>query len=950
MKFIFVISVLIASVTTYAQTLVWSEHVDTSTTFSSPRPVHLNSDHILDIVIGGGLDGSPESRGVVALDGATGSQIWNFATDEEMFGSAQFLDITGDNIQDVFIGGRYAEFYAINGATGAMIWEFFPHPVSEAVDSGWFNFYTPQFIPDQNSDGIEDILVANGGNHALPSFDTLREPGMLLVIDAVTGNVLAKDTMPDGEETYCSAVVADLSGSGELKIIYGSGGEDDGGNLYMVNLTDLMANDISTSVVLATDPDKGFIAPTSLADLNFDGTLDIVNQAYDGTLRAFDGNSLSLLWESIHPGTESSAAPVIGNFIGTITPDVFAVLGKGSAPSFFDHYQVMIDGSTGDVMWKDSIADMHFASANALDMDLNGRDEVVVSLNTHTGSHFIHELLSIDFQSDSVHSIYSPQAGVNIASTPLLCDLDSNGYVDFVYAFRADSVNPMNPNGFKVNRLETSIEIPGVGIAWGSYMGSNFDGQYNLLASNCGTTNPNLFFEQISCNEFDDGYAYINPVGGVAPYTCTWSTGDIVDTIQNLSPGTYNVVVVDSIGCLGNQSFTISDPYVISFSSMPPLVCPDDSTSQVSVSSSGCPCMFSTCMFDWTNGDSTKLATGLWAGWHAVTITHMDGCVTVDSVFVPEPSPVLDSASVSNISCVNYGINDGSIILYLSDSNNTLVSWSTGSGAAYLDSLVDTTYTVELIDTIRGCAELDTFQITAPDSLMVSYTSTDFICFKDSNSSISLSVTGGSAPYTYLWNHGDSLSNLLYIPTGDYQALVTDSMGCAIETPIITINSPTEITNTFVIEQDSLGNCEGSITADPIGGTRPYTISWSILPDTTLEINNLCANTYIITITDSNGCQLMDTAIVNVLVNLNEHDQNNAYIYPNPAAQNVTIVAQSNFLGSAELYDNFGRLILAESLINGRARLDIDHFAAGSYIIVIKLDGKDPVIKQLMIE
>ena len=346
MKFIFVISVLIASVTTYAQTLVWSEHVDTSTTFSSPRPVHLNSDHILDIVIGGGLDGSPEARGVVALDGATGSQIWNFATDEEMFGSAQFLDITGDNIQDVFIGGRYAEFYAINGATGAMIWEFFPHPVSEAVDSGWFNFYTPQFIPDQNFDGIEDILVANGGNHALPSFDTLREPGMLLVIDAVTGNVLAKDTMPDGEETYCSAVVADLSGSGELKIIFGSGGEDDGGNLYMVNLTDLMANDISTSVVLATDPDKGFIAPTSLADLNFDGTLDIVNQAYDGTLRAFDGNSLSLLWESIHPGTESSAAPVIGNFIGTITPDVFAVLGKGSAPSFFDHYQVMIDGST----------------------------------------------------------------------------------------------------------------------------------------------------------------------------------------------------------------------------------------------------------------------------------------------------------------------------------------------------------------------------------------------------------------------------------------------------------------------------------------------------------------------------------------------------------------------------------------------------------------------------
>jgi len=128
---------------------------------------------VLDIVIGGGLDGSPESRGVVALDGATGSLLWSFPTEDEIFGSAKFLDITGDNIKDVFIGGRYAEFYAIDGATGAMIWEFFPHHVAEAVDSGWFNFYSPQFVPDQNADGVEDILVANGGNHALPSFDTL---------------------------------------------------------------------------------------------------------------------------------------------------------------------------------------------------------------------------------------------------------------------------------------------------------------------------------------------------------------------------------------------------------------------------------------------------------------------------------------------------------------------------------------------------------------------------------------------------------------------------------------------------------------------------------------------------------------------------------------------------------------------------------------------------------
>ena len=64
--------------------------------------------------------------------------------------------------------------------------------------------------------------MANGGNHALPPWDTLRDPGYLMVVDALTGAVLAKDTMPDGEETYCSPVVADLMQNGNLEIIYGS--------------------------------------------------------------------------------------------------------------------------------------------------------------------------------------------------------------------------------------------------------------------------------------------------------------------------------------------------------------------------------------------------------------------------------------------------------------------------------------------------------------------------------------------------------------------------------------------------------------------------------------------------------------------------------------------------------------------------------------------------------
>jgi len=952
LHYLFTFFIVLSTVHGISQIPTWIEHLDTSTTFSSPRPVDLNGDNILDIVIGGGLDGSPESRGVVALDGASGSQLWNFPTQEEMFGSAQFLDITGDNVKDVFIGGRYAEFYAIDGATGSMLWEFFPHPPSEAVDSGWFNFYSPQFIPDQNSDGFMDLLVANGGNHSLPAWDTLRDPGMLLVIDALTGDVLARDTMPDGEETYCSAVVVDIEGTGVLDVLFGSGGENEGGHFYKVALTDLMMNDIGGAVVLASDSEKGFIAPPSVSDINHDGKLDIIIQGYNGTISAISGGSFNVLWEVQNNGTEASAAPVIGNFIGDISNDVFAVLAKGSAPTFFDYYQVMIDGGTGEVRWKDSISDLHFSSANALDLDLNGRDEVIVSLNYQTGAYYEHKLLSIDFQLNQVSPISIAQGGVNLGSTPLLCDLDSNGYIDIVYAFRADSVNPMGANGFKVNRLETAYPIPGVGIAWGGYMGTHFDGAYTSLAYDCGTLNLNLSVYNISCNGFNDGAASVMPTGGTPPYNYNWSTGSINDSIGTLTPGVYNVVVVDSLGCYENQSFTINDPYIITFSGAPPLICPGDSTSQVTVNSSGCPCMFSGCVFDWSNGDSTKTATGLWSGWHFITIIHTDGCITLDSVLIPEPSPVLDSAYIHNISCASSPIPDGAIELFLSNEGNTVISWDNMDSVSLIDSLDAGLYYVDLLDSIRGCTESDSFLITVPDTLLVTFTQTSSLCHKDSAASISLIVQGGIGPYEYDWNTGDSTSSIFELPPGVYQAQVSDSLGCINESPIITITSPDQLLTTNIIAQDTLGACQGEITTFPIGGTHPYSYSWIPSLGSTNQITGLCPGTYVAIITDSNGCQLNDTTIINSFVSINQAVTPTVKVFPNPARDLVTIILGSenrftqikcmNMLGQVEFLQNFKN--------RNQITLNTNPFSAGKYIIQLSGKNCSPILLPVLIE
>ncbi|HIO68061.1 MAG TPA: hypothetical protein EYN41_06995, partial [Flavobacteriales bacterium] len=116
----------VIGITAYCQALQWSSFVDSITTFSSPRPVQLTSDSVLDFVIGGGLDSTISNYGIMAFDGANGNMLWNVQTRDEIFASAVFNDITGDAVPDVYIGGRSAELRAINGADGTVIWEFFP--------------------------------------------------------------------------------------------------------------------------------------------------------------------------------------------------------------------------------------------------------------------------------------------------------------------------------------------------------------------------------------------------------------------------------------------------------------------------------------------------------------------------------------------------------------------------------------------------------------------------------------------------------------------------------------------------------------------------------------------------------------------------------------------------------------------------------------------------------
>jgi hypothetical protein len=887
-KILIVCSLLLGSLT-YAQN--WQSFVDSIPTLSSPRSADLNNDGILDVVIGGGTDGVFSNNGIMAFNGIDGSILWTISARNEVFGSAIFQDITMDGIEDVFIVGRSAQLLAINGSSGAIIWDYFPYGTNP-VDSGLYNFYNPQFIQDVDGDSYKDILVSNGGDHLAPAWETDRPPGLLMVVSSLTGGLISQAIVPDSAEIYCSPLVIDVQNDGNKWILYGTGGENLGGHFYAAPLNDLIAQGtLTNSVILAQDPNKGFIAPASVYRKN-NGVFDLYIQSFGGVVTKINGEDLTSQWTYAKPNTESSAAPVIGNFVGDLTPDVLLVLFKGSASSYSDFYQVVLDGATGNVEFIDSIGSIHFASANAADLNNDGRDEAIFALSYMENSYFRSRVIAVDFISNAVTNLDETRTGVNIGSTPQILDIDNNGLLDIIYSVKKDSLNPMGWKGIYVYRHELTSTEPNAGTAWGSYMGSAFNGVYEYVPSECG---PGSVISSIlptspTCNGSSNGSISVSVIDEQIQHTYLWSTGSTGSSLQNVSAGTYWVQVTNDAGCFETQTITLTDPFVITFGGIAAPTCIGGSNGMATLNSTGCYCMFSSCTFLWENGGTTKPNNALQEGWNSVIITHSNGCVVEDSVFIPSPAPVIDSISIQHVELC-YGDQSGSAIVHYSQNPQTMqFAWSNGGVNDTLTDLSAGEYYV-IIEDSRPCRDSIAFTITQPDSLQFTLSSTNVTCSGNSDGSITNSVTGGTFPYTYFVN-GFSISNSLIsgLAANDYEVYIEDNNGCVSDTLSATITQPTPLSLVLVgTPSTGLASFDGMAQATMTGGTQPYEILWN---DVNGQMEDLAVylnpGWVTATVTDANWCTIVDSVYIG-MVGISDVISDNWNIFPNPTSDKINL-------------------------------------------------------------
>lgn len=912
----------------YAQTESWQSFTDSIPTLSSPRACDLNGDGIKDVVIGGGTDGVASNNGIMAFNGLNGSLLWKRGSRNEVFGSAVFRDITNDGIKDVFITGRQAQLLAINGANGSLIWDYFPYPINPA-DSGLYNFYNPQFINDVSGDGIEDLLVSNGGNHAAPDWETNRPPGYLMVINAQNGHLIAKAIVPDSAETYCSPLVADIQGNGTTWVLYGTGGENLGGSFWACPLSDLIfSNSLANSVELDTDANKGFIAPAALCK-TANGGHDIVIQSFGGRITKIKGTNLNPTWQVQLPNTESSAEPIFGNFTGGDNiPDVLAILFKGTAPSYTDFYQVMIDGSTGEISFKDSLGTFNYLSANALDFDNNGRDEGLVSVTYMENGAYRHRLQSINFSTGAITQIGATKSGVNLGATPLLTDLDGDNLIDIVYAVKKDSLNPVGWKGIYVNRNELNLSIPNAGIAWGSYLGSDNDGIYNLDPVDCGfgSVIANASVSQPTCNGSSNGSISLFTMPGSGPNTFLWNTNSTDSILSNLSAGTYSVTVTNALGCFETRSFTLSNPYFISFGGINPPSCPGGTNGMATVNSSGCPCMFNSCVFVWDNGVLTKQNSTLTSGWHSVTITHPDGCVVTDSILISEPLPIIIDTQLVQNGC--FGGSQGSINLVNSNYLPVTYNWSNGQTTQLNDSLLSGVYSVVVSDA-RGCIDSLEFEITQPSELVVSTVVTNPLCHGDANGEILIQGQGGTGNYSYWIDQQAANSSTSNLSAGIYEVYATDENNCSSQPVNVTINQPQPLTASLSSTPQII-SLDGTASVNVLGGIAPYSFSWN---DPNNQAENLAvylnSGWYSVLVTDANGCQLTDSVFVDMEAGINSLPTDLLVIYPNPVKSTIYINGEGT---SYRILDMNGKIVLNGAFVN---TVDISYFSNGLYTIEV---------------
>src|SRR5690606_20838482 len=143
-----------------------------------------------------------------------------------------------------------------------------------------------------------------------------------------------------------------------------------------------------------------------------------------------------------------------------------------------------------------------------------------------------------------------------------------------------------------------------------------------------------------------------------------------------------------------------------------------------------------------------------------------------------------------------------------------------------LTGLCAGTYNLTLTDA-SNCVLAASVVVGQADSIIENLNVSDATCLGTCDGMASVTPSGGTAPYTYLWSNGATTSSTSGLCVGAASVTITDANGCN-KVVNFNVTSPSQLTvSTTTTDASCNGDCDGTATATPNGGTAPYTYSWN---------------------------------------------------------------------------------------------------------------------------
>ncbi len=405
------------------------------------------------------------------------------------------------------------------------------------------------------------------------------------------------------------------------------------------------------------------------------------------------------------------------------------------------------------------------------------------------------------------------------------------------------------------------------------------------------------FFLELSsipatCFDKNNGTVQIDQiVGGIPDYEIEWSNGEYnVMDINRVFPGIYTVTVTDLFGCerTGIQNIEL-DILEVFVEVIQPPSCNGASDGVVKLTATGgVPGQGGTYTFDihddvdtvfyGESEDGVMMAvfSGIPNGIFLATVSDSAriSCFSDEVIFTFDEGPNFDLDIIfDNDPCsgdstqVRFipSISGNFFVRLLTDENNQTIPTGKLNGINLTDNkLGPGKYTLK-IENIVGCF-LDTmFIIPDGDPLILDVVEVEPGC-SGADGSITVNPSGGTTPYTYMWNiDSNGGASRTGLGGGEYKITVTDNAGCTDSLSVTFIDGDSIPIAAFIIQAVSCGDGDDGIVGAEVTGSTSFTFNWS---DGTMDLgtgsmlSNLSTGTYYVTATDGSGCEATDSVFL----------------------------------------------------------------------------------------